>query len=113
MQMTWTDGLPKCICNSLISLEKWSSKMLLKINEQKKYITFTLSNPKKTHVKLLQNVKALREDKTPKNLGIMLDRRMTWTTHIIKTQTGLGNHEETSWNFMGYRWECPQKVIHR
>jgi hypothetical protein len=57
---------------ALWSLESWSSKWLLKINEGKTtYIVFTLST-KRQVAKLVPNGKAMREDETPSYLGITL-----------------------------------------
>ena len=75
-----------CMQTALRSLESWSSKWLLKINESKTtYTNFTLST-KRQEATLVLNGKALRADETPSYLGITLDRRLTWKPHLNKAQ---------------------------
>jgi hypothetical protein len=97
--------------NALASLESWSSKWLLKINEQKTtYTTFTLSN-KNQVVKLLLNRKALREDETPTYLEVTLDQRMTWATHITKDQVKGKQHLATMKKLDGTSWGTDEIVL--
>ena len=75
----------------LLSIEEWSSRWRLKINESKsKHVTFTL---RKGNIPQLHfNQQPLPQADTVKYLGIHFDRRLNWKYHITQTRNHL-NHK--------------------
>ena len=95
------------------SLESWSNKWLLRINESKTtYTSFTLSATR--HVaELLLNGTALREDEHPTYLGITLDKRLTWTAHIDQVRARAKQRLAMMRKLAGTSWGADTKVLKR
>jgi len=74
----------------LAQLEKWFIKWRIKANEGKStHVTFTLN--KEAHCPAVTlNGKQITQGNAVKYLGIHMDRRMTWRTHILAKRKQLG-----------------------
>ena len=65
----------------LLILQHWFHKWRIKINENKStHITFTLGQKNSQPIKL--NNKIIQTQNSVKYLGLHLDKRLTWATHI-------------------------------
>ena len=74
---------------NLTSIENWLKNLRIKANETKSIqITFTLRSESCPPVKL--NNSALRQVQHMKYLGLHLDQRLTWKTHLLMKRNQLG-----------------------
>ena len=65
----------------LLSIEKWTRKWKIKINEKKsKHVTFSLRRGNCPHLTFNQTI--IPQVDEVKYLGLHLDRRLTWNCHI-------------------------------
>lgn len=72
----------------LVTIEKWLSDWRIKVNEQKsKHVTFTLN--RQDCPPLLLNNTVIPQANEVTYLGIHLDRRLTWRSHIEAKRTHL------------------------
>jgi len=75
------------ICQS--RFEKWLKRWRIKANENKStHVTFTIKTEDCSTVTL--NGNQIPQGETAKYLGIYLDRRLTWRTHIFAKRKQLG-----------------------
>lgn len=75
---------------NISKIQEWFKTWRIKANEQKSvHITFTLNKETCPPVKL--NNKEIPQAETAKYLGIHLDRRLTWKTHIWNKRKQLGH----------------------
>jgi len=73
----------------LTQTEKWMKRWHIRVNETKStHVTFTLRREDWTAVYL--NGRHIPQDSTVTYLGIHLDRRLTWKTHIFAKRKHLG-----------------------
>jgi len=74
----------------LDSIEKWTQKWRLKINQNKStHVTFTLRKGNTLHLYFNNNI--IPQAETVKYLGLHFDKRLNWKQHIIKTRKHLNS----------------------
>ena len=70
----------------LLSIEKWTRKWKIKINEEKsEHVTFSLRRGNCPHLTFNQTIIPLVDE--VKYMGLYLDRRITWKCHISTIQS--------------------------
>ena len=85
-------------------IEQWLKRWRIRANETKStHITFTLRRDDCPTVYL--NGKHIPQDTTVKYLGIHLDRRLTWKTHIITKRKQLGLLLQRMYGILGRKSE--------
>lgn len=92
-------------------LEEWSHENLMEINAQKTfYQVFSLchSQPKLT-VKIGGEV--IQQNEHPKYLGVYMDQKLNWQTHINKTAEKAKNRLSVLKRLAGSKWGCSRTVL--
>lgn len=75
--------------DNITEIQKWLKTWRIKVNEQKSlHVTFTLN--KETCPPVTLNNRVIPQAETAKYLGIHLDQRLTWKTHIWSKRKQLG-----------------------
>ena len=98
---------------ALKEIEAWTKSWLVKLNERKTTFTlFTLSpKPQTKDVKLTVNSHQLKEEEFPTYLGVTLDRRLTWKTHLDKSLTRSKLRMTLMKKLAGTTWGADQTVL--
>lgn len=92
-------------------LEEWSYENLMEINAQKTfYQVFSLchSEPK---VALKIGGEVIQQNEHPKYLGIYMDKKLNWQTHINKTAEKAKNRLNILKRLAGSKWGCSRTVL--
>ena len=83
---TLPDSAANIVQNYINILEKWFLKWRIKVNSAKcKHVDFTLRKGSCPHLYI--NEEAIPRDEQVKYLGLHLDRRLTWSSHIRAKKT--------------------------
>jgi hypothetical protein len=90
--------------NHLNQFEKWLKRWRIKANENKSnHVTFTLKRENCPTVRL--NGNQIPQGETEKYLGIYLDRRLMWVTHIFAKRKQLGMKFQQMYRILGRKSE--------
>ena len=96
---------------TLNKVGKWAADWGVTINCSKTVATcFSLSTQKET-IQLTINNKAIPQEDTPTFLGIKLDKRLTWNTHIKETESRATRRLAVMKKLAGTDWGANSKIL--